>query len=601
MKKLASIILVLAAIVCLFHINSFAQTIITCPIDSRPISTDYLGNLADISGDSFICVDKKNLDFYSAIDKNNYKGDSKKVRQELREIVGSNNTKDTTVILNTSTYLTNGLVSSRCGINYKDLDEGLDDLYSLIKEYPEPAYYINLAMPRTLPETRLNKIWKDDKKIEGLGYYYIKNNPNSPLREYILKNLRIVTPSQYLLECAYVENKKEELGMEALEKWETELLEGFYKDEKYFPYKADSYNYALPYKSVSTIFIKLLKWQDEGLIDEIIISNDDFQLPDSIIYMFNNGEKWIPTENEKPIKFSYARTYMTSGLLSLKKQLIIKRGEEEAKAALECRSKNVNFIFGMDEIPQLIYARDLSKRKNLTSNFNLIDCDSKNDIAKFDVIGVNDLLKNDVNFISGGKMKTDKKLDLYLYNYNNTSQEKVDKVDSQIKESIKSLNNASLIEIYSEQLLNTGENLLFKKLLEEKTITELAGYSAWNTNANAIGLGVAHSQVYGISEQTNEDLNEFKKAQIKMLLQHAIEDGVYTIQTKRALSNERYIPTQEDMEKSQKLLNTLNPNKIVDVFNEKNEEMKITLTKYNFPWARTFECFLEFEIKAKAS
>lgn len=596
MKNL--IISLLTLLLFLFPSPVFAQVIITSPVDSRPISTDYLKNLADIAGDSFICVDKKNLDFYSAVDKNNYKGSSENVRAEIRDIVGKNNSGDASVIINTSTYLNSGLVSSRCGIDYKDTDKGLNDLYSLITEYREPAYYINLSMPRTLPETRLNRIWKDNEKLPGLGQYYIKHNPDSPLKEHIVKSFGRVAPAQYLLEYGYVENKKAELGEDALEDWELDFYQSAKNQSKYFPYKSDLYNYKLPYRSVSEIFSTLIKWQDEGLIDEIIISNDDFQLPEFIIYLFNNTEEPFPAENGQPIKFSYARTYMTSGLLSLINQLTLKRGADETYRALNSRSENINFIFGLDEIPQLIYARDLSKRANLSTDFNIKTEDDKNNIDKFDVIGVNDLLKNAVSFVSYSSNKTDKALDLYLYNYNYTTQSKINNTICEIENSLESMNNASLIEIYSPQLLNTGENLLFQALLENRAVTALTAYSAWNTNANAIGLGVAHSQVAGISEQTTEKSDSFVKAQTKMLLQHLLEDGIYTIQTKRALSNERYIPTEQDLKESQKLYDALNPGKVLDAFNQTGD-VKVSLTKYTFPWGRTFECFLDFEVEVR--
>ncbi len=583
---------------------AFAQTIITSPIDGRPISTDYLENLTHIADDTFLCVDKANLDFYSAIEQNNYKANSRNVRQEIREMVQANDSSDTTVILNTSSYFTNGLVSGRCGVNYKELQEGLDDLYALLTDHPMPTYYVNLVMPRTLPETRLNKIWRDNEKRYGLAFYYLKYHPDTPLKSDVYKNFRRVTPSQYLLEYGYVENKRAELGEQALTEWEAEFLKVFKQDAVYEPYMSDIYRYKLPYRSVSEIFTKLIKWQDAGLIDEIVVSSDDFQLPDFILYLFRNAENEITADQGKPIKYSFARTYMSTGLLSLTRQLTLDRGEAVTQKALRGENDTVNFLFGVDEVPQLIYARDLAKRKNLSTDFSVhtnTTAKDKNNIAKFDVIGVNDLLQHDISFVSSAKTKTAKPMDFYLYNYNDTTQPKIDNTLSMMKQSWADGHAVSLVEIYSEAMLNTGDNALFKTLLSQQLVPSLASYSAWNTNANAIGLGVAHASVYGVATETTKDDAQFQTAQTKMLLQHLIEDGLYTIETKRALSNAHYIPPEHDIKNfsnDQTLYDALKPERVLDVFNQASE-MEVSLKRYYFPWGRTFECYLDFDCTPK--
>lgn len=611
---------IIAVILMTFAMKSyaFASTIITVPIDSRPISNEYLGNLARIAGDNLISSDKKNLDYFSAKEENNYFADSNKVREELEGLVKQNNNKDTTVIINTSSYITKGLVGSRCGINYVDYEEALNDLYRLISENTEPTYYINLSMPRTLPETRFNDIWRTDRtlndSLKGLGYYYLKYNKDTELKDYIIKNLSIVNPSQFLLEWSYVENKKNEIGEENLSQWEKEFIEVFnskYKSVE--PYKSYLYYYKLPYQSVASIFGTLLKWQDKGLLDEIVISNDDYQLPNSVLYFYNNTEAdWINTENGNPIKYSFARPYMTTNSNSIYKQLVNKRSPEEAENAMKGLGENVNFIFGTDEIPQLIYARDLSKRKNLTTDINTITSNTSNEIARFDVIGINELLKNDINFVNYSKNKTNKKFDLFMYDYNNISDSKVTSTLKNMNNSYNEKHNVGLIEIYSEKLLNTGENTLFKNLFENGynhsenllSIADLSSYSAWNTNANAIGLGVAHTQVYGIAEQSSKSNKEnLMRAQINVLSQHILEDGIYTIQTKRQLSNEKFIPSESDIIKSEKLYNLISVDKMGKIFTNKkyylDDELynvnSWRLTDYNFPWGRTFECYLNID------
>ena len=218
------------------------------------------------------------------------------------------NSENTTVIINTSSYMTGGLVGSRLGDNYGDFKEALNELENLTEEYDKPSYYVNLSMPRTLPETRMNTIWRDNKKYRGMGYYYIKNNPEIEDAKYISQKLSLVTPTQLIMEWSYVENKKSELGESSLTSWEKDFIKHFNSVYRaYEPYKTYLSKYVMPFSSVSEIFSRLMKMQEKGKIDEIIISNDDFQIPDFITYFNKKGADWIPKENGAPIKFSFAR------------------------------------------------------------------------------------------------------------------------------------------------------------------------------------------------------------------------------------------------------------------------------------------------------
>ncbi len=602
MKKFIFLFLILiflpTASVC-----AFGAVVITSPIDSRPISTDYLGNLADMAGDTLLYPSKDNMDYFSSSDEENHFADSALIREEIRRLVSENNNSDTTVIINTSTYFTKGLVGSRCGINYKDVKKSMKELEELLTDYPEPKYYINLSMPRTLPETRFNKVWFNEKSLNGLGYYYLKLNPKSENKQYIKQNLKTVTPIQFLMEYSYLINKKSELGEAYMKDYEKAFLEDFERLKNKEPYRSYIYEYKLPYFTVADMFSTLLRYHQNGLIDEIIISNDDFQLPNSIVYFDSLEGSDIPRENNSAIKFSFARTYMSTGVYSIVKQLKSEMGEDYTAKALKGKNKAVNFIFGTDELPQLIYARALSERTGKTTDFKLIS-DNSDRVETFDVVSVNELLKNAVNFVRADGAKAIDKTDFYLYDYNNHNDSKLEYTLEQIKKSISENKNTGVVEIYSNEVLNTGDNKLFKAMLESGDISDLAFYSAWNTNANAIGLGAAHAQVYAVSKNITQDDKAMLGAQIKMLCQHFTEDGIYTCNTKRILSNEGYIPTNDDKTKSQKLISVLDYENVLNSFKNKNLTLNdkkynisdIALTEYSFPWGRTFECFLDFDV-----
>ena len=173
------------------------------------------------------------------------------------------------------------------------------------------------------------------------------------------------------------------------------------------------------------------------------------------------------------------------------------------------------------------------------------------EVAQFDVLKINSLVKNDLNFICVGEKKTNTKLDIYVFDYNNKNISPM-QILKQMNQSKNEGRDVGLIEIFNSDTYTSG-NQLFKSLLENSKnkskdigITELACYSAWNTNANAIGLGTAHAQVYGITKETTENPEAFLKAHLNLLAIHCGEDGFYTVQGKRLLTNERFVPVYED-------------------------------------------------------
>ncbi|MBQ6554730.1 MAG: DUF4127 family protein, partial [Firmicutes bacterium] len=335
----------LAAALCAGLMSSavYADTLISAPLDSRPISSDYLGNLAEVGGDKFICTDKEYLDYYSNNLAESHIGDSAKVREELADIVSKNNKKSATVIINSSSYITNGLVAGRCGKNYEDRKAALDDLEEMLTANPEPTYYFNLCMPRSLPETRFNEVWRetdDPTKRLGIAYFYAQyNNDETAKAKY-----GEPAPTQYLLEYGYVENKAFELGENSLTAWEKDFLRyfrtNFVKNKRYSEYV--NY-YKEPYTYTAEIFGKLLELQKKGLLDEIVVSNDDLQLPDSINYFYSKGEKWIQTEKGTPVKYSFPRRMLVSDYNGIYKQFDRMYGSRERSNAMVGRGKNINF------------------------------------------------------------------------------------------------------------------------------------------------------------------------------------------------------------------------------------------------------------------
>lgn len=604
----------------LFSSAVYANTVITAPIDSRPISTDYLGNLTALNSDILKCVDKENLDYFSADESKNHLGDSQKVRDQIAEFTSQHNTAGTTVIINTSSYITNGLVGSRCGINYKDCDKALADLDTLVNTYRQPKYYINIQMPRVLPETRFNTIWPNDQKVRGLGWYYLKHNPDYVNADELKAKYAEVTPTQFLMEYGYIYNKIAENGYTSLTPWENEFYHYIRKNyDNKQGYKECISSYKLPFEKIKYIFAEAVRLQQAGLVDDIVVSNDDLQLPQSITYLYGNGgneDNWINSEKGSAVKYSYARSALQIDKDSIINQIAGAYGLGERGLAQCGQSSKVNIIYGTDEIPQLIYARSLAQRKKCIANFDVCWNELQSGVAAYDVKSPHTILKTDMSFVSGGLSAsgyTDKKFRLYVWDYSKNYNQ-LDYINMMNKD-YREGKNVGLIELYSSGTLNTGDNSVFKRLLATKpaervmTLAQLKAYSAWNTNGNAIGLGIAHAQVYAIAEQTSPSKTNLINAQMRMLGQHVYEDGIYTCEVKRLLANKGFKPEGDDLVNSTMLYSMLHTEEVNNVFKASTYKLgdkTYRLTKFDisrccFPWGRTFDCYIDIDVNSKSA
>lgn len=584
-----------------------AATIVTAPIDSRPISCDYLEDLADLSGDKVLYPNKADMDFFSgnAAIKDRF-ADSEKVRRQIYELTGENNVDGNSVIINTSTYFTAGLVGSRVGSNYSDIDKGLADLRKLAEDYSKPYYYVNLTTPRALPETRFNSVWRDDEVIYGIGHYYLKHNPDCEDRAYIKTTFEKVTPVQLIMEYSYVSGKLSE-GV-PLSDWERDFYRAV--NTNYMskdPYRTYLNNYIQPFAKSVRLMEGLIQLKKEGLIDEIVISTDDLQLPNSIKYFAQNGAGWVQKLGGSTVKYSFARSKFSTDADSITRQIDAYEGKQECGLSMTGNGRDINVIYGMDEVPQLIYAREVSRRKAKGSAFNIIYNSTSKNVGTFDVTNVQKLTKAAVDFVNGKRGAGSGCTDLYIYSYG----KKVSAKDTanKMRSSLKNGNRLALIELYDSATLNNSNNEMFKTLLDGRIVrlTDLCAYSAWNTNGNAIGLGVAHAQVYALNVGDTNRTRAFAQAQVKQLARHAVEDGVYTVQTKRLLSNEGYKPPLDELEESAKLREYLNEEPILAAFKNSNVKAggktytvkSVSLDKCGFPWARTFDCILDIGCELK--
>ncbi len=575
--------------------HCFGGEIFTAPIDGRPVSVEYLERLAHISGDSFTCVTKDSLDYFSGRTETDHTGSSPSVRSQIYEMAGKNNSPDSTFIINTTSYLTGGLVGSRTASGYTDVMAAAADLDRLMTDFPQPNYYINIPMPRTLPETRLGSIWTDDRVYEGLGSFYLKENRDSPLKSEIAKSHAHVGASQLLLEWAYVKNHE---AMGEISSWEKAFLNYFENSyENKDPYKVYLKNYRLPYSELAFFAGKVMELSEKHDF-EIIISVDDFQLPD-FIELLKDEEL---TQDE--VKYSFALNYMQNILFGKAKTIY---GKQQLELACHGKGDRINIIYGTDEVPQLIYARDLAKRTNIMPNLLIRgrNIPEGGGVAKFDARSPYELSEAAVNFVSVGERKSRVRTDIFLFDYNSPTG--FAKFTENMKTAYDSGNSVALIELYTTNETAYGKNLLFKSLKEMSEKNEafglhsLAAYSSWNTSANAIGLGTANAAVYSINKEIN-NTPDFIRANLEMLMGHALEDGVYNCYIKRQLYG--YYPYYDE-NNVRKLEELFAQNDISRCFTGKTYDtaegvFEITdagISECSFPWDRTFECYVKPVVK----
>ncbi|MCD7777928.1 MAG: DUF4127 family protein [Clostridiales bacterium] len=585
-KTILFCLFVIFAAVC----PAYGAEIFTAPIDSRPVSTDYLENLAEVSGDGFSCVTKDSLDFFSGKGEGDHIGDSASVREQIYNMASENNSEDSTFIISLTSYLTGGLVGSRNGVNYGDGEEAINSLQKLMDDFPLPAYYINMSMPRTLPDSRFGAIWTDDKTYSGLGSFYLKSHPECDKKTEITNTYSKVTAAQLILEWSYVKNHQ---VMGELNDWEEDFLNYFNINfEIKDPYKQYLRNYRSPYLSIAEIGSKLMNLHNSGYNFELIISEDDFQLPDFIIFL--NDDELLDDE----IKYSFALNYMENTLYYTAKNTY---GTTELEKALDGKGRYINFIFGTDEVPQLVYARDLSKRTGITPSLFLKKTNTTSSVAKFDVKSSDEVMSAAINFVSLGKRRASTPMDIFLFDCSG-DKNYLSFINSMETDSARG-NDIALIELYTTAQTTTGENYLFTKLRDRSLngssfgLHSLSAYSAWNTTANAVGLGVANAAVYSINKELR-NTEDFKKAALKVLLTHALEDGWYNCSGKRQLYG--YYPYYEE-NNEERLRGILEESSLLSVLENKTYETSegsftvanTEIAECCFPWSRTFECYID--------
>jgi hypothetical protein len=536
--------------------TSGEAVIISVPLDGRPVSDEYLEYLVRLGGDRFVTVSGKHIDKgYDRLQNGKWIfGNSEKVRATLPGLVRKFNRINTTVIINTSSYITNGLVGCRIPGNYDDdiLADALSDLDDLTGKYSLPRYYVHVMIPRTIPETR-GFDYRQDQQVHGLRYFYMKNVAEA------VGDDQDESFTEVLVQFGYVKYKRQN-GL-ILTSWEEKFLDFF--EDKYIvnapvDFKINGEPLPLVYMKIyqqATGLIKsLIDRVLKDSVDELVISVEDYNIP-SFVHS-RKEEDWVVKDaHGNPVKYSFSMATMDEIVEYLRNTF----SEEKLNGCFEGKNNRINFVFGTDEIPQMIYARDLTRRTGIATRFNVnYDYDpdpvkSKNHIGFFDVATTASVIDQRIHFVTGASegyaggiavKPSSRVFDLFVHNSDIPDQGdftsgQAARFSSAVFDAYNRGHNVGVLDLRT----NTVDWELFRALSSSpgNSIARLTCYSGWNTIGNSTGLGIAHAQVFGIIDSGEESMKILAERAVwqgKLLAQHLLEDALYNRKIKGEKPND---------------------------------------------------------------
>ncbi len=563
------------------------RNLINVPIDSRPVSRSKFSNLVTAAGYNYLEVTEGITDYVNNNQNNSWVlGNSSATRNQLTNLVSTNNTSDTSVIINTTSYLFGGLGASRSPILYNDLS-ALDQLQNLVSTYNEPTYYITAVLPRVLPEQRVDD-WSWPIKVGGLKYYI--NGENN-------ENYKITYP-EALVEWYYLKYMNE--ATNSYNSWPSSVKKfynNFYTwyaggektDWEYQTYNSNvvkPWEYENMYKQFYEMYKKLLSIQNVSN-SELIILVDDYELPS---FIASNQDKydWILKDvNGDAIKYSVAYD-------------ILQKIEKDINN--NNRSK-VNIIYGTDEVNYLLLARDLVKNdgSKIKLDVNYSDNSLKNYVGYYDKMSVENLIQLQTEFINYYGNDDQEKVNMYVVKASNKGVTNADKIINKVYNLVNKDKTVMITDISDNNLKMNFLNKLAQK--RNQSIFQIPYYGGWGTVGNALGISLSSITVYNDLKQDIEDCVENEKcdktltsklqsrliAYDKSRLVNVLEDGIYhgAIRDNLVSSSNNI-----DLDYNNILSDLSNHNTPIKINKYQYYYDNVSYTAYN-PWPRTFEVQIE--------
>ena len=147
--------------------------------------------------------------------------------------------------------------------------------------------------------------------------------------------------------------------------WQQEFL-GFFED-KYINNAEEKFKFnGIPiavlyeqiYSETSLLIKQIMERVKDNKIDEMVISLDDYVIP-AFIEKYKK-EVWVDKEADgNVVKYSFGKKYITAAM-NYQVELY---DQDNLNDSINGTNRNINYIYGTDELPQMIYSRDLTRRK----------------------------------------------------------------------------------------------------------------------------------------------------------------------------------------------------------------------------------------------
>ena len=558
------------------------KNLINVPIDSRPVSRSKFSDLVTAAGYNYLEVSDGITDYVNNNIKSSWViGNPIATRNQLYNMVRNNNTTDTSVIINTSSYIFGGLGATRSPRLYNDFSS-LNELESIVKTYNKPTYYVTAVLPRVYPEECLDD-WSWPIKVGGLNYYINGANNESYKVSY----------TEALVEWYYLKYMNE--ATNNYNSWPTSVktfYNNFYtwyveKGGEKTTWEYQTYNsnvvrpweYDQMYKGFYEMFKSLVTLQSKTGI-ELVILVDDYELPRFITANQNKYDWIIKDTNGQAIKYSAAYD-------------VLRKIESYLN---QSNNSKINLIYGTDEINHLILARDLVKRDGtgIDLDVNYSYSGLRNYIGDYDKASVGELITEADWFINEYGRSNQENVNLQLVKIRSAN-------DSAIKttaDNVYNLVNKNKTVMVTD-ISNSNVKQYFISKMANQNLFQIPYYGGWNTVANAVGISLSSITVYSdlkndidecveskrCSNTLTSDLENRLIAYDKSRIVNVLEDEIYNgIVRDRLSSYGNYI----DLNRYNVLSNVTNPNKSFKINKYTYYYDSLSYNAYN-PWPRVFE------------
>lgn len=471
-------------------------TLINVPLDSRPVGRDNVENLAIAAGYDYYEI-ASGLDSASG-ETRYYAGNPTTVQNSLKNVVKSHNSKDTTVIINTSSYFNGGLVASRGYTSYSNMDQKINTLKNLLDSYTRPTYYVIMQVPRSIPDPRVLAYPSGvtaTTKVDGLQAYYNRSQNKTAVQE---------TFDQALLDWTYLHYSKKVNYSASFPTYANNFYNDFYAKYKNY---LDAYNatFEEAYAYLNQLYI--LKNNDYEF--SLVVASDYYVTSDFILENAGkSGFDWIKKdENGEVIR--YCGTYYIANFAEIYEALF------------------GPVVSGTDTTTSLVLASDLVRRNGKGVDFNFIDpYDNrslsntvKNHRSYYDRLSNGELLTEKSEYINRYVQKTPDSVDVYVVDSlaEDISSSEASRMVTNIYDHVEDGKNTAVLDLATGRFDET----LFQELVIESSkrtnLYDLVYCGGFNYSSTALDLALAASTVYTILEndiETSDQINSFTKERI---------------------------------------------------------------------------------------